>query len=514
KAVGSELTGNLIDVCPVGALTSKPYAFSARPWELKKVETIDVMDAVGSNIRMDVRGREVMRILPRTHDDVNEEWLADKSRFVWDGLAKRRLDRPYIREGGKLRAARWDEAFSAIAARLEGTAPERIAAIAGDLVAAEPIKALKDLMEKIGTPHMDCRQDGSVVGRLPNGSPALRGSYTFGPTIAGVDRADAILIIGANPRVEAPLVNARIRKNWLNNTKLQVGFIGEPADLTYETTMIGAGPESLEMLAGGQHSFFDVLQSAERPVIMLGASALARADGHAVMREALVIAEKVGALTDDWRGFGVLHTAAARVGALDLGFLPSSDGRNFHDILEGARSGEIEIVYNLGCDEADLTALSDAFVIYQGHHGDAGAKVADVILPGAAYPEQSGLYANLEGRVQLASRVYFPFGEAKDDWAIIRALSERLDKTLPYDDLLSLRQAMIEDAPSFGSLDNVEPGALPSPDDWKDAGALGDEPFEPAFRNYYLTNPIARASETMANCSSAMMADRAKLVAE
>ncbi|MEO1658681.1 MAG: NADH-quinone oxidoreductase subunit NuoG [Pseudomonadota bacterium] len=514
KAVGSELTGNLIDVCPVGALTSKPYAFTARPWELKKVETIDVMDAVGSNIRMDVRGRSVMRILPRTHEGVNEEWLADKSRFIWDGLAKRRLDRPFIREGGSLRPASWEEAFDAIAARLEGTAPEKVAAIAGDLIAAEPIKALKDLMASIGTPHTDSRQDGSTIGVKPNGEKAPRAAYTFAPGIAAIDEADAVLLIGTNPRIEAPIINARIRKNWLHKMDFAVGVVGENRDLTYETVHIGAGPDSLASFISGQHGFAETLKSAKRPMIILGAGALARADGQAVMAEAIKLAEAVGALSAEWNGFGVLHNAAARVGALDLGFLPCEGGKDFAGILASAKSGDIEVVYNLGCDEADLSGLTDAFVIYQGHHGDAGAKTADVILPGAAYSEQSGLYANTEGRVQLANRAYFPFGEAKDDWAILRALSERLGKTLPYNDLFALRQAMIEDAPSFGSLDTVGTDEAPTAADWSGAGTVTSEPFKAVFADYYFTNPVARASETMAECSEAAKPATPSLAAE
>ena len=514
KAVDSELTGNLIDICPVGALTSRPYAFNARPWELTKVETIDVMDAVGSNIRMDARGRQVMRILPRTHDDVNEEWLADKSRFIWDGLTKRRLDRPYIREGGKLRPASWDEAFGVIAARLETAPTDRVAAIAGDLVAAEPIKALKDLMAAIGTPHIDCRQDGGHVGVKPGGDKAPRGAYVFGPSIAGIESADAILLVGTNPRVEAPLVNARIRKTWLTDTGVQVGLVGPMADLTYDTVHIGAGPESLAALKPGGHSFYDVLSNARRPLIVLGAGALARPDGQAVMGAVLELAREVGALQEDWRGFGILHNAASRVGALDLGFLPGEGGYDFAGILDAARDGQLEVVYNLGCDETDLSALADAFVIYQGHHGDHGARFADVILPGAAYSEQSGLYANTEGRVQIANRVHFPFGEAKDDWAIIRALSERVGKTLPYDDLFALRQALISDAPSFGRLDSVDPGEAPNPEDWADAGPMSSEPFTPVFADYYKTNPIARASATMTECSETARAKVSMLAAE
>ncbi|NNU15528.1 NADH-quinone oxidoreductase subunit G [Parvularcula sp. ZS-1/3] len=511
KAVDSELTGNLIDICPVGALTSKPYAFNARPWELKKTETIDVMDAVGSNIRVDVRGRQVMRILPRVHYDVNEEWLADKSRFIWDGLAKRRLDRPYIREAGKLRAASWEEAFGVIAARLESAQADKVAAIAGDLVSAEAVKALKDLMAAIGTPHTDCRQDGGSYGQLPNGERAPRSSYTLAGGIASIDEADAILFIGTNPRIEAPLVNARVRKNWLAKMDLHVGVIGENRDLSYETVHLGASSDALK---NRDHAFFETLKEAERPLIILGAGALTRGDGDAVMAEALKLAEEVGALGTDWRGFGVLHNAAGRVGALDLGFLPGENGKSFNDILAGAKAGEIEIVYNLGCDEADLSGLQDAFVIYQGHHGDAGAKVADVILPGAAYTEQPGLYANTEGRVQIANRVYFPFGEAKDDWAILRALSERLGKTLPYDDLFALRQAMIDDAPSFGSIDTIDAGEAPSASAFAAEGSLDAVPFGAVFDSYYLTNPVARASDIMQECAEGKKPTQPMLAAE
>ncbi|MCQ8184770.1 NADH-quinone oxidoreductase subunit NuoG [Parvularcula maris] len=513
KSVGSELTGNLIDICPVGALTSKPYAYTARPWELKKVETIDVMDAMGSNIRVDVRGRQVMRILPRVHDGINEEWLADKSRFIWDGLAKRRLDKPYIREAGKLRPASWDEAFGVIAARLETTAPEKVAAIAGDLVSAEPVKALKDLMGKIGTPHLDCRQDGGSYGVLPNGERAPRSSYTFAPGIGAIDEADMVLLIGTNPRIEAPLLNARIRKNWLAKMDLDVGVVGEHHDLSYESVHLGSNAGTLSTLMDEKGGFAEKLRNAERPLIILGAGALTRGDGHAVMEAALKLAKSVGASGGEWNGFGVLHSAAGRVGALDLGFLPGESGRDFAGILEGAASGDIEVVYNLGCDEADLSALEKAFVIYQGHHGDAGAKTADVILPGAAYVEQPGLYANLEGRVQMANRVYFPFGEAKDDWAILRALSERVGHTLPYDDLFALRQAMIEDAPSFGSLDTLEKVEAPSADLFGGA-TLSNEPFGVVFGSYYKTNPIARASDIMDECEKAGVPQPTQIAAE
>ena len=507
KAVESELTGNLIDVCPVGALTSRPYAFNARPWELTKTETIDAMDAVGSNIRVDVRGREVLRILPRLNEAVNEEWISDKTRFVWDGLKRQRLDRPYIRENGKLRPARWDEALALAASKLKATPKEKIAAVVGDLAPAEAVKALKDLMSAIGAPHMDCRQDGAPLG-------GARASYVFNTGIAGLERADAILLVGTNPRLEAALVNARIRKAWLANLKIRIGLIGEAADLKYDYDHIGDGPKALEDLAGGKGEFFSVLKAAERPVVIVGMGAFARPDGSAVLAAAARLAAAVGAVKPGWNGFNVLHTAAARVGALDLGFLPQAGGRDLAGILEGCAAGAIEVVYNLGADEIDPKKWAGAFMIYQGHHGDAAARVADVILPGAAYTEQNAVFVNTEGRAQMARRAAFPPGEAREDWAILRALSGVMGAPLPYDDLFALRRAMIAAAPALGRIDQG-----PDPDAPLDLakvgspGATASAPFRSPVRDYYFTNAIARASKTMAECSAVMSAG-ARLAAE
>ena len=500
KAIESELTGNLIDVCPVGALTSRPYAFNARPWELTKTETIDVMDAVGSNIRVDARGREIMRILPRLHEEINEEWISDKTRFIWDGLKRQRLDRPYVRENGKLRPASWDEAFSAVATKLKSTSADRVAAIVGDLVPAEAVKALKDLMSAIGSPHTDCRQDGAPLG-------GERASYLFNSGIAGVERADRILIIGANPRHEAPLVNARIRKAWLANLGIKIALIGEKRDLTFGFDYLGKGPESLAK--GGEF-----LKGAERPLIIIGMGAIARADGAAVLAEIAAMAKEADVVREGWNGFDILHMAASRVAALDLEFLPKAGGRDFAGILKGAEEKAIDVVYNLGCDEFDGSRLANAFVIYQGHHGDNGARHADVIFPGAAYTEQSGVFANTEGRAQIANRAHFPFGEAREDWAIIRALSDRIGKTLPYDDLFALRQAMIADAPSLGRIDQGPDSAAAL--DLSKVGVKGvvsGEAFRSPMRDFYMTNAIARASKTMAECSAAM-SGAAKLAAE
>ena len=496
EAIASELSGNLVDICPVGALTSKPYAFNARPWELRKTNSIDVMDAVGSNIRVDARGREVMRVLPRLHEDVNEEWISDKTRHACDGLRRQRLDRPYVRGGdGKLAPATWPEAFQAIASRLGGLAGERIAAIAGDLADAESMKALKDLMAALGSPNLDCRQDGARL------DPGCRAGYLFNSTIAGIERADAVLLIGSDPRREAPLVNTRLRKGYLRGG-LRVGVVGAPVDLTYAVDYLGAGPETLQQLAEGVGAFAGILRSAERPALILGMGALARRDGAAVLALARRLAESSGMVGEQWNGFNVLHTAAARVGGLDLGFVPGPGGRDLAGILDGAERGEIEAVFLLGADEIDMTRLGQAFVIYQGHHGDAGAHRADVILPGAAYTEKNATYVNTEGRVQLARLAVFPPGEAREDWTIVRALSGVLGEALPYDNLGELRQQLIRDNPLFAAVDQIQPAAWGA---FGQGGPVDPVPLASPVRNFYMTDPISRASETMAACTAALI---------
>src|SRR5690606_38510005 len=346
QAMSSELQGNVIDLCPVGALTSKPYAFQARPWELTKTESIDVMDAVGSAIRLDTRGREVMRILPRTNDEVNEEWISDKTRFVWDGLRTQRLDRPYVRRRGRLQPASWSEAFAAIRDAVAKTSPDKIGAIAGDLVAVEEAYALKLLMQSLGSPNMDCRQDGAAL------DPARgRASYIFNPTIDGIERADALLIVGSNPRFEASVLNARIRKRWRMGD-FPIGVIGEMGDLRYDYEMLGAGTDTLKALAEGSGRFLSVLKKAQRPMIIVGQGALARPDGAAVLGLAAKIAQAVGALTPEWNGFAVLHTAAGRVGALDVGFVPGKDGKDVAGMM-----GMVDVLFLLGADELDMNGI-------------------------------------------------------------------------------------------------------------------------------------------------------------
>ncbi|MBI1261843.1 MAG: NADH-quinone oxidoreductase subunit G [Rhizobiales bacterium] len=498
QALTSELSANIVDLCPVGALTFKPTAFTARPWELRKTESIDVMDAVGSNIRVDTRGREVIRVLPRLNDDVNEEWISDKTRFIADGLKTQRLDKPFIRENGKLRPATWDEAFAAIATKIKSTDASRIAAIAGDLACAESMKALKDLMGGLGSPHLDCRQDGAKLGKHG------RAGYLFNSTIAGIEDADAILIIGADPRREAPILNARILKRARQGAGVDIAVVGPNLDLTYPYEHLGAGPQTLKELADGSHKFVATLNDAKNPLIIIGQGALARADGEAVMAAAITVARNANAVRADWNGFNVLHTAASRVAGLDLGFLPGEGARDVAGILDGAGKGDIEVVYLLGADEIDMAKLGNAFVIYQGTHGDAGAHRADVILPAAAYTEKSSTWVNTEGRVQIGARAAFPPGEAREDWTILRALSAVLGSALPYDDLAALRRAMATDVPHLAERDEIAPaGDLAEPV----LVAMGTEPFDTMIKDFYLTNPIARASKVMAECSASLTPD-------
>ena len=498
QALSTELAGNLVDLCPVGALTSKPYAFEARPWELTKTESVDVLDALGSNIRIDSRGAQVMRVLPRLNDDVNEEWISDKTRHAIDGLRHQRLDRPYVRTKGKLVEATWDEAFGAIAAKLNGLDGARIAAIVGDQCDAESMVALKDLMASLGSPNVDCRQDGARLD-------GPRGSYIFNAGVRGIDQADAILLIGTNPRLEAPVLNARIRKRYLHG-RCPIASIGTADDLTYPVERLGAGPATLRDLVDGKLGFFEKLKDAKHPLIVVGMGALAREDGAAVLAMASELVAKLNAVRDDWNGFAVLHTAAARVGGLDLGLVPGEGGRDVAGILDGCQKKEIEAVFLLAADEIDTTKLGKAFVIYQGHHGDAGAHRADVILPGAAYTEKPGIYVNTEGRVQVGRRAGYPPGDAREDWAILRALSERLGKTLPYDTLHQVRSRLVAVNKVFAAIDQQAPGA------WGPVGKPGattDAPLKSAVANFYMTCPISRASKTMADCT----ASRAHLMA-
>ncbi len=478
QALTSELQGNVVDLCPVGALTNRPYAFTARPWELKKTESIDVMDALGSNIRLDARGREVMRILPRNHDGVNEEWISDKTRHVVDGLRRQRLDRPYVRENGKLRPASWAEALEAAADALKG---KKLASLGGDLASVEALWALKKLTEALDG-KAECRIDGAA---LPSEN---RSAYVGTAKIEDIDDARRIMLVGTNPRLEAPVLNARLRKAWLAGA--EIGLVGAGADLTYDVMHVGDKPEHL---AGIVEQGAEMIKDYPSLVIV-GQGALTRPDGGAVLALSQILAE----ITES--GFLTLHTAASRVGALDIGF--ATEG-GVNAALEDA-----EAVYLLGADDIYMGRLDGKFVIYHGSHGDAGAHRADVILPGAAYTEQSGTYVNTEGRPQMASRAGFPPGEAREDWAIIRALSEACGAILPFDSLAQLRVELYEAHASLAQLDVVPEN------EWKlePEGEISDAPFVNAVSDFYLTNPIARASQTMAELSR-LRAERSQQVA-
>ena len=463
ETLNSNLQGNIIDLCPVGALTSKPYAFTARPWELTKTETIDVMDALGSNIRVDTKGREVMRILPRNHDGVNAEWISDKTRFVWDGLRRQRLDQPYLRENGKLRPATWPEALQAAAAAISG---KNLVGLIGDLVPVEAGFALKNLVEGLGG-AVECRVDGA---KLPAKN---RSGYIGSASIEDIEAADEIYLIGCNPRLEAPVLNARIRQAWTKGA--DVKLVGQAVDLTYDYALIGADRAALANLS-------KTAKSARAPLFIIGMGALMEADGAAVLGHAMALAEDTGGK------LMVLHTAASRVGMLDI-----------DATCEGGVSaalGSAEVVFNLGADEVEIAA--GPVVIYQGSHGDRGAHRADIIFPSAAYTEENGLFVNTEGRPQLAVRAGFAPGEAKENWAILRALSAELAATLPFHSLAELRQSLLEAHPHLGQVDQI------SQSEWAPlkTGSLGKATFRSAISDFYLTNPIARASKLMAELSA------------
>jgi NADH-quinone oxidoreductase subunit G len=486
QALSSELQGNVVDLCPVGALTAKPTAFHARPWEYAKTESIDVMDALGSSIRIDSRGREVVRILPRVNEGINEEWISDKTRHVVDGLKTQRLDRPYVRVDGRLSPASWADAFAAIADKVAAASPSRIGAIAGDLATVEEMFALKSLLGKLGSPNIDCRQDGSKL------HPKFgRASYLFNSTIAGVDQADALLIVGSNPRHEAPVLNARVRKRWLKSGA-PIGIIGLQADLTYSYKHLGAGPETLAQ------TWNKPLEGVTRPMMIVGSGAFARPDGVAVLTSLAKTAIASGVVNDGWNGFCVLHSAASRVGGLDLGLVPGEGGL---DARAMATAGALDVFFNLGADEIDIEP--GAFVVYVGTHGDRGAHRADVILPGATYAEKTGIYVNTEGRPQFAERAVFPPGDAREDWSILRALSDPLGAKLPFDSLTQLRSTLAVAYPFLVRFDAIAPTDASVLNSVATLGGAVDKaPFVPAVSDFYLTNPIARASRIMAECSA------------
>jgi len=500
KALASELSGNVVDLCPVGALTSRPYAFNARPWELSHTEGVDAMDAVGSAIRIDTRGNQVMRILPRVNDDINEEWISDKTRHAHDGLLRQRLDRPYMRaSNGRLAEASWQDVFARIKTKIKKTSPEGIAALAGDQCDTEAMYALKCLMEALGSPNLDCREEGSVL------DAGNRSSYIFNSGFNGIEETDFVLLVGTNPRHEAAVINARLRRRWLHDG-LEIARLGMPVDLTYPVRELGADPSIVANIADGKGPVFNKMKKARKPMIIIGQGALNRADSKAVLAALTRLAKAAGVIGGGWNGFNILQTAAARVGGLDIGFVPSKGGKSTKSILKAARAGELDILYLLGADELNLDGIAGkTFVIYQGSHGDAGARIADIVLPGAAWCEKDATFVNSEGRVQFAPRATFPPGDAREDWAIIRALSTALNKTLPFDTLDALRAQMQAAYPILGERDVLVATRF------KASGGAGrisgtDLSYvlgEGTGKSFYMTCPISRNSVTMAACIDA-----------
>ncbi len=505
----SELSGNMIDICPVGALTSKPYAFKARPWELRKTETIDVLDGVGSNIRVDTRSNaEVMRVVPCLNEAINEEWISDKTRFAYDGLKNNRLDRPYVRnEEGQLEVCDWDDALSAVTEVIRGHESE-VAVLTGDMVDCETITALKDITDALGIHHRDGRFDGADY------DISQRSGYIMNTSIEGLEEADAILLVGTNPRHEATLVNARIRKCFYER-QTPIGLIGAAVDLTYNYDHLGDNVKALEDLAKGKGAFAKVLKDAEKPALIISASLFKRKDAKALQALTYEVAKKYDAIAKDWNGYNVIQSNAAITGALDLGFIPAHGGKATNDILKMAKSGKLRALWLIGVDHHELIKkdLGDTVVIYQGHHGDRGASVADIILPTAAYTEKNATYVNTEGRPQRTRQAMFPLGQAKEGWTVIRALSDRLECTLPYDNLYQVHQRMVEINPIFEHINRVSPQSLAK---IGKSGPCQTTKFPNPTENYYKTCVITRASHVMSQCTAAFVqgAEDYKQVAE
>lgn len=504
KMFMSELSGNIIDICPVGALTSKPYAFTARPWETRKVESIDVLDAVGSNIVVSTRTGEVMRILPRLHEDINEEWISDKTRFAYDGLKRQRLTQPMVKnEKGVFVYASWEDVLPRVAGVLQSVEGKDIAAVVGGLVDAEALIALKDLLNRLNCDTLCTEEIFPTAGAGTD----LRSNYLLNTKIAGVEEADVLLLVGTNPRFEAPLFNARIRKSWLHND-LQVALVGSPVDLTYRYEHLGESPQILLEIASGKHAFSKVLDNAKKPMVVVGSTALQRSDGAAILAAVSTIAQNSRVTSGagaDWKVMNILHRVASQVAALDLGFKPG---------VEAIRKSAPKVLYLLGADAGAITRQDlpeYCFIIYQGHHGDVGAPMADIILPGAAYTEKAATYVNTEGRAQQTRVAVTPPGMAREDWKIIRAVSELAGLTLPYENLDEIRKRLEEVSPNLVRYDDVEEANY-----FIQANELAKlakqqllaDPLVPpqlTIKDFYMTDSISRASQTMAKCVKAVV---------
>ena len=486
-AVKSELSGNVIDLCPVGALTSKPYAFSARPWELKQTESIDVMDAVGSNIRIDTKGNKVMRVLPRNNDEINEEWISDKTRFFWDGLSLQRIDKPYLRENGKFRQVSWKKAIDVASDKLLNTNPKKIASITGDLVSIESIYSIKKLMDSIKSPNTECRQDGSKI----NGG---REKWLFNSKLSGIDESDGCLLIGTNPRIEAALINSRIvRKSKEKN--YSIGLLGNKSELNYNYDYLGDDPSIIYDLIDNKSPFCEKLSEMNKPIMIIGQGALKGDEGEDYLNLCIELANKYNFLKNDWNGFNVLHTAASRPGAMEIGFLPKERGKDLDQIIDGYKKGDISTLFLLGADEIEISEKTDCFVIYQGHHGDKGANIADLILPSPSFNEQNGLFINTEGRIQESIRATFPIGEAKEDWEIISLISKKMGLENIDNSFEDLRSSLFQSFPHLADIDMCLSGEkLPEKIERKD---IKQHVFKNSLNNFWLSNSITRSSRLM-----------------
>ena len=486
QAVESELSGNVIDLCPVGALTSKPYAFSARPWELNKTETIDIMDAMGSNIRIDSKGLRVMRVLPRLNEDINEEWITDKTRFFWDGLNNQRIDKPYKRVDGILKPTSWKSALELAKEKISNSKSEKISALSGDLADIESIYALKKLMKNIGSDNFDCRQDGSRISGPPE-------RWLFNSTFNGIEDSDGCLIIGSDIRKEAPLLNSRLLRKSRDD-EYKIGVIGFNNDLTFDFNFLGENPSIVEDILIGNNNFCNDLSSMKKPLMILGQGALIGKDAQNFQNICIELAYKFNFINNDWNGFNVLHSAASRAGAMSIGFFPSGKGMITEEIISNYNNNKLDLLYLLGADELNLEKNDVCFVIYQGHHGDIGAQIADLVFPAAAFCEQNGLYMNTEGRVQESIRSTFPLGEAKENWEIIYLLAKEMSIDIGFSNLNELRNQLIEEFPIIDPYREFEPLPSPKKDEFN---KLNGHQFKRIIDSYWQTNSIARASSNL-----------------
>ncbi len=487
QGLSSELSGNIIDLCPVGALVSKPYAFKARPWELTKTESIDILDAMCASIRIDSRGREVMRVLPVRNDMINEEWISDKTRFSYDALMRQRLDVPMVRTNGMLQDASYDIAYNAIKAKLSRTTADKIGAITGTLTDVETMLVTKELLNELGSNNYDCRQDGATI------SNEERALYILNSSIEGIEQADMCLIIGSNPRHEAAVLNARLRKAQLHKG-MSVAVIGEKTDLAYPYKYLGNNPWILKQISEGEHPYCNEFKKAKKPMIIMGSGVFARPDWEAAVHYCKRIAKQYGVVQEGWNGFNVLQRAASLVGGLDISFIPDKGGKSTVQMLE-----KMKMLFLLGADELDMTQIpSSTFVIYIGHHGDAGAQRADVILPGAAYTEKDATYVNLEGRVCRTVKAVPPPNEAQEDWRLIVAIAQHIGHPLPYHSLEQIRRKMAMVSPVFASNELRQEKLELKEGKSKD---FIDQPFINPIRNFYMTDVISRNSRVMAQCT-------------